>query len=69
MSEPTDLGHFALREAYTARLDGRDKGFVVRLRGISESSANRHLTILLSSHEAEELLESLKAGVAELRLS
>ena len=66
--QPDELGLFKLRESSIVRLDGKRKGLVLRLSGISEKSAGRHLTIVLESHEAEGLFDSLKQDVQELRL-
>ena len=68
MTEPNKTPHFAFVEASTVRLDGKDKGLVIRLRGISESVLHHSLAIVIPSHEAEAFLQSVESKVSELEL-
>ena len=57
MTEPNKTPHFAFVEASTVRLDGKDKGLVIRLRGISESVLHHSLAMVIAGCVAEEFLQ------------
>ena len=64
-----DLGHFKLLESKVVWMygPGTEQAVVLRLRGISESSKGRYVTILLPDTEVDTLLHDLKKSIQQMR--